>query len=171
MLKFKLRMRQKYSDEVSKELNEYFNTNKKIEHCEHSINYIKECLKHEKPPKFSQVNVDKQKYNSNFIQKIRFEITDEELRNKTRHKKQLEKVLEKHRKLPSYTNLAEDDWAKLEDLVHEKREKIREEAIATQKEKRTKLGIDTTVQINSSNINKRRNNIDKIEAIENKENI
>ena len=31
MLKFKHRMRQKYSDKASEELNEYFNTNKKRE--------------------------------------------------------------------------------------------------------------------------------------------
>ena len=67
--------------------------------------------------------------------------------------------------------LTQDEWDKLQKFVTEKKAKIREITEKIHQKKLISLGIIENFNINNQNINTRRNNIDKKEAIVNQKSI
>jgi len=100
---------------------------------------------------------------------IRKEITNEVLNNKIKAK------FKKTKELKSLQNalfdLNPEDWNKLQQLIEEKKAKISTEVEAIHRKKLIALGIEENFNINNKNINMRRNNINKSEAIVNTDTI
>jgi len=123
-------------------------------------------------PNFSRINLHSNDINnksSRFLTNIRKEITNEILNNKTNTK------YKKAKELTNLQNALFDlepvDWIKLQQLVEEKKVKITTQVEAVHQKKLIALGIRENFNVNSKNINMRRNNIDKSENIINTETI
>jgi hypothetical protein len=159
-------MGEKYGTVKSKEINKYINTAKKIEKNKSGIEFIKKCINHEKLPNFSRINLHNNDINQNnrVILRMRKEITNEVLNNKTKAKNRQEKELQRLQNVLDF-ELTQDEWETLLKLVIEKRAKVRDEVEAIHKKKLVALGIEENFNINSENINMRRNKINKNEAI------
>jgi hypothetical protein len=155
MLKFIHDMRKAYGDETSKNMDRYFNTNKKIEICERGIDYIKECLHHNKFPKFSKINLGNKEIHDNkkFIFKMRHEITEQELKNKFKRKKSLNKDLKRLKR--KIDDISTEHWTRLLSFVQEKVERIRYELNKKHKQKLRRLGVEPTYNIDDKFITKR----------------
>lgn len=95
MHEFLIIIREVYGEELSGITSKYVNTAKRIEKCKLGIDFIKDCLCHEKHPDFSRINLVNNQLNTNnkFINFIRNEITEEELQNKMKTKRKLENVI------------------------------------------------------------------------------
>ena len=165
MLRFIYETRVKYGPVISKNVNNYVNTAKRIEKNKLAIEFIKKCLENEKLPQFSRINLHNNdlSQNNKFLENIRKEITNKVLIQKSKAKNKQYKELQKLRN--DLFDLDADDCTKLDQLVEEKKRKIQDEVGETHRRKLKALGIEENFIIDNRNINSRRNNIDKKEAI------
>jgi len=98
MLSFKYKIGMNYGKSVEKAVNEYFNTNKKIIRLSKDISYLETCINNNVLPDFTQLRVasNKLKNNRRFLEHIRVEMIEEELRIKKslmyKHKKELRRL-------------------------------------------------------------------------------
>ena len=90
-------MKNEYGETVSKGISTYVNSRKKIEKCSRGISFINDCLKNEKMPNFSRINLANGELNGNsrFVNSIRNEVTQEELNNKYKCRKKNWQTIQK----------------------------------------------------------------------------
>ena len=150
---------------TSRDVNRYIKTQIKIAKHEQDISFIKKCLNNETLPPFSRIKLATTN-NKQFINDIRSQITHKELNNKIKNKKKLEKSLQDTQN--SILNLEEEQWIELQSIVESKVAFIIDSKKQIHTRKLEKLGITTSHVVDSKFVNKRRNNIDKIEELSNK---
>ena len=149
-------------------MNRYIKTQIKIARHEQDISFIKKCLNNETLPPFSRIKLATTN-NKQFINDIRSQITHKELNNKLKNKKKLEKSL--HETQNSISDLSTEHWTELQTVVEAKVAHVIETKKQIHARKLEKLGITTTHVVDSKFVNKRRNNIEKIEELSNKQSI
>ena len=153
---------------ASKDTNRYIKTRIKIVKHELDICFIKKCLNNETLPPFSRIKIATTN-NKRFINDIRAQITHRELNNKTKNKRRLEKSLKNLQN--RLFELDPDQWLELTKLIDEKIKTIVDIKNQIHRKKLEKLGIKIYSKINSKFVNKRRNNIEQIEQVSNKQTI
>jgi hypothetical protein len=139
-----------YGFQVSKEANEYIKNSIKITKHELDIHFIKKCLNNDALPPFTRLKLATNN-NQQFINDIRAQITEEELKNKTANKQRLKKLLQNiQNKLFSLTP---DHWNKLNEFKDLKMNKIIDLKTKTHNKKLEQLGIKVDLFINTKFIN------------------
>ena len=164
MLSFIHSMKNEYGETVAKGINKYIDLKKKIEKCSRGISFINECLTNEKMPNFSRINLSNGELNKNnrFVSKIRNEITHQELKNKYKCRKKNWKIVENLEKNELW-QISLEHRTKLDSLIEERIQSLRDEITKNQNSKLVKLGIKTRIKIADKNVDKRRNNIEEVE--------
>ncbi len=110
-------MRNEYGLEISKTINKLIDTNKKIEKCRLGIVFIQTCLGSEKLPNFSRINLASKEStkDSDFVRKIRWEVTEKELeikRNCMRKHNKVKIGLERR-----IVHLRPEHWEQLHEII------------------------------------------------------
>ncbi len=153
---------------VTKEANKYIKNSIKIVKHELDIKFIKKCLNNEALPPFTKLKLATNN-NQQFINNIRAQITEEELKNKITNKLRLKKQLQTIQN--NLFNLTPEEWNKLNELKDLKTTKIIDIKTKTHNKKLEQLGIKVDLQVNTKFVNKNRNNIEQVEEIVNKQSI
>ena len=167
MMKFNYHVRKTYRGDTPYNVKLYINAAKKQEKCKQGIDFIEQCLKHEKQPDFSRIALAPSHLNENkhFTNNLRNAITEEELKNKRKKRNRLNnQLLQLQAKISP--ELSSTDWYYLQLLVHERVSNINSALTTNHTQKLSKLGINPKIRINTNNIDMSRNNISKIEAID-----
>lgn len=170
MNEFVYKMREKYDEDTSKRIKNYWNLKKKIEKCKSTIEFIKDCLNNETMPNFSRLCLANNELNNNkpFIKYIRSQITNRELDNKFRRLNELKKQEKRVEKSIKKSKINDDDWALMVHQVEISSKNLNNIQKKKHNKKLQKLGVNKKIEIDSQFINKSRNKIDKSENIESK---
>ena len=154
MLKFKHFLTEKYNDSYSIAAKQYFNESKKIEKLKCDIDFITTCLNNEKMPNFSRLNLanNELRHATRFYNRIRTEVTEEEVRFK---KRLSGRSIENFQKLQTFLDfkLDQEDMTNLLAFTKEKTQSMHETLSAQRNEKLASLGISK--RIDSKFVNKR----------------
>ena len=154
--------------EASRDTNRYIKTKIKIAKHEQDIGFIKRCLNNETLPPFSRIKLATSN-NKQFINDIRSQITNQELNNKIKNKRRLEKTARTIQTEDLFL-LEPEQWQELTEIIESKITSIIETKKQIHARKFEKLGIKQ-LEVDSKFVNKRRNNIEKKEELSNKQSI
>jgi len=119
-------------------------------------------------PQFSNVKLPVQN-NKHFVNNIRQQITFQQLNQKNCEKRRAEKQLRQLQN--NLFELTVEQWSQLQTLSTEQAEKEVAKKVQKHNKKLRKLGVNININVDSTFINKRRNNIEATESITNKQSI
>jgi predicted GIY-YIG superfamily endonuclease len=149
---------EKYGKQVWKEVRTLNRKQEKLVKAICSVEFLKTCVKHEKLPNFTAVNLASADLNKDtrFVNKIRWTMTEKELQNKNKIRAKLENEVKKLKE-----NIARDitdtkDWAEVLTNIERKAERWHEEYTAQHTEKLSRLGVDKRVTQDTTNVTRRK---------------
>lgn len=172
MFEFIHHVRDTYGEVTSKKISQLVKNTKKLEKCKAGIRFINECLKNECFPNFSRINLANDTLNNSerFVRYIRHQVTEKELENKYKIRKNLEK---ERRRLNSVSStLSTDDWALMVELLNDVALNTQDQLDSRHRNKLEKLGLKPRFEVDCRNITNTRQHKNKIKtSIEDKESI